>query len=135
MGESNGTAVIEPSALARLLEREVPRRTVDVPMADGTTITFVFQSLGRALYDALVNEHPPVDDDTSRWIWDPETFPAALISACLVEPKLTVDEVTQLRRSPAWTSAEFDALFTAAHAVNTENRLTSLGKGSGTTRA
>lgn len=119
------------SVIDSLLAREVMERSRVVPTPDGP-VTFTFHSIGDWGYNALLNEHPPGQDHLGMK-WHPETFPSALIVASMVSPELTVAEVDQLRRSKAWSSGEFDELFSMAYAVNRASRFKDLPKESGPT--
>lgn len=59
---------------------------------------FVFESLSASAWDRLVTEHPPTEEQSERLVgrdaklkWNPDTFPVALVSACLVEAVPVVD--------------------------------------------
>lgn len=82
---------------------------------------FVFEGLGRRKFEALTVEHPPTREQRDRAkavggfaSWNPDEFAPALISACLVEPKLSTAEVRELWDHPAWNQAELGELFEAA---------------------
>lgn len=96
-------------------------------------VPFVFRSMGREAFEDLVSAHKPTrkqkDDYRQELIargvpaneelpYDPDTFPPALIAACLASPKLTEDEAKELWDDPAWSQAELSLLLQAAQAVN-----------------
>lgn len=58
------------------------------------TVTFQFQALKRSEWETLTEAHPARAQHDERFNWD--TFPPALISASLIDPPMTVDEVTAL---------------------------------------
>jgi hypothetical protein len=65
--------------------------------------TFVFRSIAPDRYERLVRRHPPTQTQRSAAAklgrsvsFNEETFPQALIKACLVEPKLTGEQVDAL---------------------------------------
>lgn len=104
---------------------------------------FTFQAIGRAAYEAIVAAHPASaeqriklkrlglkDDIVGQVAWDEETFPPAIVAACLVEPNLTEDEVVALWRSDCWNQAELSKLVIAAIKINGTSRVTGLGKDS-----
>ena len=50
---------------------------------------FVFRALGDTAWSNLVAAHPPTRDDH---MWDPETFPRALVAACAIDPTMTPEQ-------------------------------------------
>lgn len=108
-----------------------------------STQTFVFRSPGSKAFEDLIAEHPPTDDDhddarkmTGRpealARWHTDTFGPALLAACCIDPKLTVDEATAIYTD--WTDTEAGELFAAALAVCQGIRQVDLGKASGPAR-
>lgn len=72
--------------------------------------TFVFRSIAPDRYERLVRRHPPTQTQRSAaaklgrtMSFNEETFPQALIKACLVEPKLTGDQIDEM-----WTGGGDD---------------------------
>lgn len=100
------------------------------------TIVFKFRSLGRQAYEDLVQEHPAtkkqVDDAKKEGLggqgFNVETFPIALIAACIIEPKLNEDDVKGMWNSDEWNSAELSLLWECALGVNSQRRVMELGK-------
>lgn len=120
---------------------------------------FLVVSMGRKGYDDLVNAHPPTKDQRvkaqkageDRPQFDSDTFPQALIAACLTwmggadetappdmdppqplptESLFTAAEIdAEMWNSPQWNSAETMALFLSCIEVNTGRRVVDLGKG------
>lgn len=70
------------------------------------TVAFTFQGLSRQDYRALEAQHP--DEDGAGWNLD--TFPEALVRACLVEPVVKADEPL----FAVLTSGQVERLFEAA---------------------
>jgi len=109
------------------------------------TVYLRLQGIGRKKYDKLREEHPPTDaqvlefqkdnpkEDGTPGIDVPEyngdTYPPALISKCLVAPKLTASEVEDFTED--WNFNEYLQLFMAAVTVNTITQVRSWGKASG----
>lgn len=121
-------------ALAKLEER----------MRDEDAVaSFTFRSVGRAAYDGLVDDHQPTaaqrakakSQGVSEIGWNYETFPQALVALCLVEPKLSEDEVCALWQSSEWNQAELNVLLQAAVEVCGTRRTVELGKDWRTTRS
>lgn len=82
---------------------------------------FKFKGLGRDRYERLIKAHPPTKDqrtDAARQqrnvTWNEDTFPPALISACLISPKMTEAQVRELLDDDEWNEADCGALFTGA---------------------
>lgn len=109
---------------------------------DENTVTMRFRSIGRKAYDALLDAHPPRDEDkkaadeqgvaAGTINWNTETFPQALIAASCVEPQMTAEDIAEIYDS--WNTAELAPLFYTALAVNTNNRVGNLGNAFGGTR-
>ena len=104
-------------------------------------IKFTFQSLGRKKYERLLADHPPTDDqvkahkesgEAGAIEFNPDTFPYALISHCVIEP--VVDDENReefeawIRDDESWNGVEVITLFQTAMAVNTSRRLVNMGK-------
>lgn len=111
--------------------------------SDGV-VEFVFRSIGRTAYDALLDAHPPTPDQVkkaqkdaanpkARPRWNPDTFPTAIISAAAVSPAMTEADVKALANSEDWNDAEFSALLLGAIQANETHRVVDWGKGSRTT--
>ena len=86
------------------------------------TATFRFKGLSRDRYERLMNAHPPTKDQRARAanlgipaLWNSDTFPPALVAACLVEPDdWTEDDVNAMWHDDNWNQAELNELFSAA---------------------
>lgn len=93
------------------------------------------QSIGRVAYDALVDEHPPTDEDhaqlrqvfgeNAKAGFHHKTFSVALIAASTLVPRITEEEVTEITAD--WTASEFQKWADAAAEVNRASTV-SLGK-------
>lgn len=97
--------------------------------------TIVFRSIGRKAYEALVDSHPPTDEQNALHVkendgqpapYNGDTFPPALISASAVSPLIPLEDALQMWDE--WNSNELVDLFTSALIVNTARRM-SLGNG------
>lgn len=66
-------------------------------------------------YDELMGEHPPTktqkEEDGAGY--NPDTFAPALIAAVLSEPKLTVEQATEIWTGKTWNRGELRDLFMA----------------------
>lgn len=101
--------------MAALLERKKLRETT-VPVAvggDGETAAFVVRALPRRQYRELLDDHPPVKDGAD---WNPDTFPPALIAACVVDPEMTVEQAAQIWEE--WEAGEMGRLFLECWKLN-----------------
>ncbi len=101
-----------------------------------TTVEMRFRSIGRKAYRALMDAHPPTEEqkaDAEGLSYNSETFAIALIAASCVDPVLTVEQVEIL--DAEWNSAELVPLWMAALEVNTQRRVVDLGKVSNGTRS
>ena len=123
---------------ASLLEAKVDELESKKKELQDSSIKFVFQAIRRDRYDALVSEHPPSEAQRkeaeeageTNLAFNPETFPVALIIACMVEPsEFDHDEMKEWLTSENWNQSELLTLFQACLAVNTTSSLVSLGKG------
>ncbi|MGW6238368.1 hypothetical protein [Streptomyces sp. NPDC055094] len=90
------------------------------------TIRLTMRGLPRPLWEQLLAEHPPTEEQADRGHeYNVLTFPAALISATSVDG-MSVGEAQELLDT--WGDADAKALFTAALLVNQTGRA-DLGKG------
>lgn len=129
------------------LRGEVAEHLVQAEKAEGdakkklepSVVWFKFRSIGSRAYDDLVKDHPPTEEENKEHLdkfkvpapYDAKKFAPALISASLLEPQLTVDQVEELMADDAWNGAEIIQLWQAANEVNTTRRVVELGKGRG----
>lgn len=101
------------------------------------SVEFVLRSLGRKKFEKILLAHAPSDEQVkaarSKGLdppnWNGDTFPVALVAACLVSPELTPEQVQELWDDDNWSGAETTELFMAALNVNTTRRQVNLGKG------
>jgi hypothetical protein len=104
-----------------------------------TAIPFTFQSIGRNMYEKLLKENPPTDEQVSmakvdgeQISFNPETFPFVLIDASCTDPVHEQGELQkwlQVDEDGEWNIAEINDLFQAALKVNTDRSRVNLGKG------
>ena len=116
-------------------ERELARMGAVVEEAEAV-VSFRFKGLPPHEYDGLVNDHQPTPEQRKKAkaagdvaTFNEDTFPQALVAACLDDPKLSLDEVQALWKDENWNSAELQALFVAALQVNSSRRTVDLPKG------
>ena len=103
-----------------------------------TEVTFTFKSLGRIVYDELVElpEHQPSDEQKKEGAtFNPDTFPAALVAAACIDPEISPEEATEIFDDSEWNGAELQKLFFGALKVNTETGDIPLSRGGSSTTA
>lgn len=114
------------------------------PLMGEASVEFIFRSMGRKKYEDLVMANPPTPEQIEQaklhasleeirngqavLHHNPDSFPVALISRCLVSPKMSEDEVKNMWDSDDWTGAELMTLFFAAQSVNIKRSQVDLGK-------
>jgi hypothetical protein len=108
----DGTLAGNPAAreIAELME------TLRAQMREHERV-FRLRAIDAKAYSNLIAEHPPTDEQRQQgqdtnW----QTFPAALIAACAIDPEMTVEQAEQLSGTVAYS--QWDALFAAAYALN-----------------
>lgn len=130
-------AVQEAADKVARLEKEV---------REGST-KFVFRSLGRNSYSALIDHHPPTDaqvkeaetNNENKPTFNPDTFPQELVARCMIEPlhggpfpeelnPELVDYVSWIFDSEEWNEPEVMELFFACVSVNNSRKALDLGK-------
>lgn len=95
------------------------------------SLRFYFEGMGRVGFEELLREHEPTpaqktEDENAAW--NPDTFPAAIISACLKDPKLSEQEVKdEILDADNWGPNEVRLILDASIEVNTRRRVASLG--------
>lgn len=104
------------ATFARLMKK--PRRTLTFTVysadEDGAELALQvkYQALNSKEYDELQAAHPPTPKERREGaIYNVDTFAPALMAAVSLEPKLTVEEATELYRSPDWSSGEIQTMF------------------------
>ncbi|MFE6866008.1 hypothetical protein ACFVFS_05590 [Kitasatospora sp. NPDC057692] len=107
----------QPESLAdpdprRALAQEIAE--LQDQMRDSAT-QFTFRALGRLAWSDLLALHPPRH---AQELYNPETLPGALVSACLVEPAMTAEEYGQL--AEVLNQGQRDQLELEAWQVNNE---------------
>lgn len=101
------------------LRKKKPRRdTVKLSLTgdDGEVEEAIvrIQAISTTAYDKLVAAHPPTNKQRERGdVYDIDTFGPALIAACSLEPRLTVEEASELYESDEWAPGEIGAWFFA----------------------
>lgn len=104
-----------PATLDDLLTK--PARThvmsISIPK-DGTEVelTLALTALSAKAYDDLLAAHPPTKEQKAEGEgYNPDTFAPAVIAAVVTEPKLTVEQATEIWTGETWNRGELRDLF------------------------
>lgn len=84
-------------------------------MMSESTYDFTFRSISPKRYSDLVAKHP---DKTGKTMWNPFTFPPALIAACCISPEGMDDPERLQELLDKLSAAQQQELLQAAWAVN-----------------
>lgn len=97
--------------------------------AEADSVLLVFHGISRDDFNALVDAHPPSEEDAKKGRdYDPNTFPPALIAATCVDPGFdSPDEVLDVIGD--WNMTERESLFTTAMSTCVLSRVADLAKG------
>lgn len=108
------------ATLEQLLGKKPRTTTVDVTVGTDT-LTLEFRALGAKAYDELMAAHPPTKEQKAEGqVWNPVTFPAALIAASSHDPTITPEQATELWTSPDWARGELWDMLARLVALNQE---------------
>lgn len=87
---------------------------------ESAKVEFRFRAIGKRAWFDLLAAHPPTAKDLEQYgrnlDHNPRTFPAAAVAATLVDPAMTVEQVTELES--VLNASQFDTLFNKAVDVN-----------------
>lgn len=117
------------------------RRKELVKKVEDSSVEFHFQSIGRETLDTLLSENPPTNkqieearkEGVTDLMFNPETFPVALIAASSTDPDMSVEDVQELWDDENWSTPELMALFNGAQECNGNFHISSTKKGFGQT--
>lgn len=99
------------NALSVLKGKKKRRKTVTVDI-DGNKVKLVFEALSATQLDKLQAAHPPTDEQRRTGaVFNKNTFPAALVAACSVDPEISYEDAQEIFTSDAWSTGELNALF------------------------
>jgi hypothetical protein len=96
--------------------RRKPRRKLSFSLTtadeagEPLEIRMTFQALNSKEYDDLIAAHPPKKGKENTQVYNAETFFPALLAAVSYEPKLTLEEATEIYRSDEWSAGEMMTL-------------------------
>lgn len=105
---------------------------------DGS-IKFVLQAMPRKEFDSLPDQHKPTAEQinaakeqgvSDNLPFNPDTYPMALVTACIVEPEMDKEELAEWLSGDEWNGPEFMTLYMGSIEVNTTRRILDAGNGS-----
>lgn len=95
-----------------------PRRTLGFTVysvdeeGEEIALQLKYKALSSKEYDTLQGEHPPsAKEKREGAIYNVDTFAPALIAAVSQAPKLTIEQATELYKSPDWSGGEVTTMF------------------------
>lgn len=110
-------------------------------------ITLTLRALSRKRWDKLITQHHATDDQKAEYrqkqldagvrlgnirdvVWNPDTFPAALTAACVIDPPTPLEVAVEMwdPDNESWTDAEVEEIFSALLIVNQRPNSVTLGK-------
>jgi hypothetical protein len=129
-------------ATVRALEDAEARLEALRPAFEESKEEFVFRSLGRPRFEALLDEHAPTDEQVQRNRgkgleppeFNPDSFPPVICHATCISHEWSIEDWKDLFADEAWNAAELTLLTNAAYTVNLRYRIVQAGKGSGGNR-
>ncbi|WP_175258412.1 hypothetical protein [Streptomyces lunaelactis] len=114
----------EPAA-QRAADAETAAETARAELDDASDF-LTFLALPRPVLEELIAEHPPTEKQEAEGsVFNPDTFPAALISAASFDG-MSRDEAAELLAT--WSAPDANSLWEASWQVQQESRV-DLGKG------
>lgn len=101
------------------LLRSKRRRSKTISLdINGQQAEFVFNALSAAELDKLQAKFPPSAEQKLKGMaWNADTFPPALVAACLSEPEVSYEEMVEIFSSGEWSTGELSTLFNTATAL------------------
>ena len=101
------------------LLRSKRRRTKTISLnINGQDAEFVFQALSATELDKLQAKFPPTAEQKLKGMaWNADTFPPALVAACLAEPEVSTEDMVEIWSSGEWSTGELSSLFDTASSL------------------
>jgi hypothetical protein len=90
-----------------------------------SVIRFVLRALSRSEFQRLLDAHQPTPKqrkDNPAIQWNPDTFGPALVAACSVEPRLSLEQTREMWDSANWSPGELGRLENTAFMLQGEVR-------------
>lgn len=100
------------NAVSILKNKKRRRKTINLDIG-GEKIKLTFQAISSAALDKLQSQHPPTAAQRAAGNanFNRETFPPALISACSINPEISVEDAEEIWNSEDWSTGELNFLF------------------------
>lgn len=90
-------------------------------LADDQKVSILFKAIGSKAYDDLLSAHPPSKKDKEiGGVWNSDSFPPALLSACAVEPLIDEEAAKEIFASEDWSRGELMDMFMKVVTLNSE---------------
>lgn len=100
--------------------REITIKTVD-DAGKEIELTLLFKTIGNRAYDDLLGNHPPTKEQSKKGnLWNTDTFPPALFSACSVDPHVSEEDAKTIFESDEWSRGELVDIFAALVKLNND---------------
>ena len=98
------------------LLRSKKRRTKTVELTiNEQQVEFTFAALSAHDLDKLQAKHAPTASQKLQGMaWNGDTFPPALVAACLTDPEVSLEEMNEIWTSGEWSTGELSTLFDTA---------------------
>lgn len=94
---------------------ELPDDADDAAVGATKEVRVQMRAISSKAYDRLISEHPPTTAEKKDGaVYHVDTFAPALIAACSLQPKMTVEQATAIYTSDEWSSGELASLFIGA---------------------
>jgi len=99
------------SLLDKLKGKRPRRKTIAIDVS-GEEVQMTFEAISAHELDKLQTKHKPTTEQRARgFAFNPNTFAPALVAACSVEPKLSLDDAREIWESEFWSTGELNQLF------------------------
>lgn len=130
-----------------LNRKKAQRSTVTIDVDGDEPIVVTIRALSRKRWNGLLTVHAPTDEQVTEYRalqvargtplgriqdvpWNKDTFPPALMAACVVDPPLSEAAAAELwdPENDDWTDAELEEIFGALLILNQHAKHVHLGK-------
>ena len=107
---------VRPATMDHLRKKKRRERVVSIQSTedDGTPLTLEMRmrAISSRQYDRLVADHPPTPVQKDQGgAYNVDSFAPALIAAVSLDPKISVEDATEIYNSDEWSSGEIGGLF------------------------
>lgn len=105
------SAADKASVLDKLKNKKKRQQAVTVEV-NGEQLELIFEAISYKDLDALQAKHPPTQQQrVDGAAFNRNTFPAALVAACSVDPKISESDARDIWASDDWSTGELNTLF------------------------